>query len=77
MATVFPSLPGWVFTVTERSANAYEVVAHRASGGSITLSGLDYEALLEQARNDAASMESGQAQPIDAWSPDRHGSEEF
>jgi len=49
MATVFPELPGWRFTVTERSASVYEVVAHRDRGGSVTLSGVDYDAVLEQA----------------------------
>jgi len=77
MATVFPELPGWRFTVTERSASVYEVVAHRDRGGSVTLSGVDYDAVLEQALNDAAAMESGQAaEATRALSPDPTGSEE-
>lgn len=54
----FPDLPGWKFTVTERSMSSFQVMAVRESGASIVLAGFDYGALLEEARIEAKSMDS-------------------
>ena len=56
METVFPELPGWSFTVTERSASVFEVVGLHQHGASIALVGVDYDALLDQAREQAVLM---------------------
>jgi hypothetical protein len=56
MATVFPELPGWTFSVTERSASVYDVVGLHERGASIALVGVDYDVLLERAREEAALM---------------------
>jgi hypothetical protein len=57
-AVEYPDLPGWKFTVVERSMSSYELSAIREGGASVVLVGFDYEALLEQGRVEAARMES-------------------
>lgn len=54
----FPDLPGWKFTVTERSTSSYQLLALREGEASIVLSGFDYDALLEQGRAEATLMDS-------------------
>ena len=61
METNFPELPGWTFSVTERSASVYDVLGLHENGASIALVGVDYDALLDRARQEAMLM----ALPVD------------
>lgn len=56
----YPEVPGWEFTVDERSAGVFEVVALREDGRSIALVGVDPDALLAQARAEALASEPEQ-----------------
>ncbi len=55
----FPELPSWVFTVDERSAGVFEVMALHESGRSIGLVGFDPDELIAQARAEAAAPAQG------------------
>lgn len=52
----FPELPGWNFSVDERSAGVYVVAGRHLDGRSLRLVGYDPELLLEQARADADNL---------------------
>lgn len=54
----FPDLLGWEFAVTERSMSSYQLLGVHETGASLVLVGFDYDALLEEARAEAALMDS-------------------
>jgi hypothetical protein len=50
-------LPGWTFSVEERSAGAYVVLGVKDDGRSVQVVGYDPDALLGRCRADAAAMD--------------------
>jgi len=52
----FEELPDWNFTAEELSANVFEVRGSDREGRSVSFSGCDPDALLDQARQNALEM---------------------
>jgi hypothetical protein len=55
-AHTFSDLPGWHFTVEERSAGVYVALARDEAGRSVQCTGDDPDALLDRCREDARSL---------------------
>lgn len=52
----FSDLPGWSFTVEERSVGVYVALGRDESGRSVQRSGTDPDELLDQCRADAHAI---------------------
>jgi hypothetical protein len=57
--THFEELPGWIFSVAERSAGVYVALGVDRDGRSVQLVGEDPNELLARCREDAVAMARG------------------
>jgi hypothetical protein len=68
MTITFGELPGWNFAVDETSAGVYKAYGTDEAGHSVEVVGIDPEALLEECKEYAARIDTGDRSSEDSRS---------